>query len=64
MRFYCVHNPVDQKHFQVFWAPGCTNIADYYTKHHSAKHHQYDVCPLILNQLNPAKALGLLARVC
>jgi hypothetical protein len=59
MRFYWVRDRVDQKQFRIFWAPGATNIADYYTKHHSAKHHQY-MRPLILNQLDPAKALGYL----
>ncbi len=40
MRFYWVRDRVKQGHFQVFWAPGKTNLADYFTKHHPPKHHQ------------------------
>jgi hypothetical protein len=40
MRFYWIHNRVQQKQFNIYWAPGKQNLADYYTKHHSATHHQ------------------------
>ena len=40
MRNYWIQDRVDQKQFTVQWAPGKTNYADYYTKHHSGKHHQ------------------------
>jgi hypothetical protein len=40
MQFYCIRNRVKQGHFIVFWAPGKTNLADYFTKHHPPKHHQ------------------------
>jgi hypothetical protein len=40
MRFYWVRDRVKQGHFKVFWAPGTTNLADYFTKHHPPKHHQ------------------------
>lgn len=40
MRFYWVRDRVEQKHFRVYWAPGALNLADYFTKHHTAAHHQ------------------------
>ena len=40
MRFYWVQDRVNQKQFHVFWKPGKENLADYVTKHHTAKHHQ------------------------
>jgi hypothetical protein len=40
MRFYWVHNRQQQGHFNIFWAPGTDNRADYFTKHFSARHHQ------------------------
>ena len=40
MRFYWVQDRVNQKQFHVFWRPGKENLADYVTKHHTAKHHQ------------------------
>ena len=38
MRFYWLKDRVSQKMFDVHWAPGKVNLADYYTKHHPAKH--------------------------
>jgi hypothetical protein len=40
MRFYWVQDRTQQGHFDIFWKPGSTNLADYFTKHHPAKHHQ------------------------
>ena len=40
MRFYWVQDRVNQKQFHVYWKPGKENLADYVTKHHTAKHHQ------------------------
>jgi hypothetical protein len=40
MRFYWVRDCTKQGHFNIFWRPGSTNLADYFTKHHPAKHHQ------------------------
>ena len=37
MPFYWVRDRVKQGHFKVFWAPGKTNLADYFTKHHPQK---------------------------
>ena len=38
MRFYWLKDRVSQKMFDVHWALGKVNLADYYTKHHPAKH--------------------------
>ena len=40
MRFYWVRDRVEQEQFTVFWAPGATNLADYFTKHHAPIHHR------------------------
>ena len=40
MRFYWLRDHVAQGQFQVYWAPGKTNLADYFTKHHSPAHHK------------------------
>jgi hypothetical protein len=40
MRFYWVRDRVKQKQFSIFWRKGELNKADYFTKHHAAKHHQ------------------------
>jgi hypothetical protein len=40
MRFYWIKNRVEQKQFYVGWAPGDTNLGDYFTKHHSPAHHK------------------------
>ena len=40
MRFYWVRDRVRQNHFYIFWAPGDTNLADYYTKHFAPSHHR------------------------
>jgi hypothetical protein len=40
MRFYLVEDRVEQGQFNVGWAPGDTNMGDYFTKHHSPAHHK------------------------
>jgi hypothetical protein len=40
MRFYWVRDRVNQGQFRVHWRPGHENLADYFTKHFSPKHHQ------------------------
>ena len=40
MRFYWLCDRVQQGMFDVYWAPGLSNLADYPTKHHSGKHHK------------------------
>ena len=40
MRFYWLRDRTNQGQFNVYWAPGATNLADYPTKHHSGSHHR------------------------
>lgn len=40
MRFYWVQDRVRQGQFLVYWRPGTENLADYFTKHFPASHHQ------------------------
>lgn len=40
MRFFRVTNQVALGNFNVTWHPGQENLADYFTKHFDAKHHQ------------------------
>ena len=40
MRFYWLQDRCDQGQFQIYWAPGATNLADYHSKHHPPSHHQ------------------------
>ena len=39
MRFYWLRDRKCQEQFRIYWRPGKLNYADYYTKHHPAKHH-------------------------
>jgi hypothetical protein len=40
MRFYWLKDREAQNFFQFFWRPGKNNLADYWTKHHAAIHHE------------------------
>ena len=40
MRFHWLRNRECQQQFRFYWRPGKLNYADYWTKHHSAKHHK------------------------
>ena len=39
MRFHWLRDRECQQQFRFYWRPGKLNYADYWTKHHSAKHH-------------------------
>jgi hypothetical protein len=39
MRFYWIRDRVRQNQFSILWHKGELNKADYFTKHHAAKHH-------------------------
>jgi hypothetical protein len=40
MRFYWIRDRVKQNQFEIVWQKGSENLADYFTKHHPAAHHQ------------------------
>jgi hypothetical protein len=49
MHFYWVRDGICQGQFLVHWKPGLENLAGYYTKHFSPKHHQ-TVCLTYLHK--------------
>ena len=40
MRFHWLRDGECQEQFRIYWRPGKLNYADYWTKHHPAKHHK------------------------
>ena len=40
MRFYWFQCRQQQEQCNIYWEPGKTNLADYFTKHHSPAHHK------------------------
>jgi hypothetical protein len=65
MRFYWVKDRVEQKQFIIYWRPGLTNLADYFSKHHSPAHHRKMRSHYLLEQ-SPTndKATSHLQRRC
>ena len=53
MRFYWIRDRVQQGQFHVCWRKAELNRADYFTKHHSARHHQ-QMRNVYLHQANNA----------
>ncbi len=39
MRFYWLRDRESQGQLKIYWRPGKTNLADYFTKHHPPLHH-------------------------
>jgi hypothetical protein len=39
MQFHWLRNRKTQCQFRIYWRPGKTNLADYFTKHHPPAHH-------------------------
>ena len=58
MRFHWLRDRECQKQFRFYWRPGTLNLADYWTKHHCATHHQ-TIRPEILT---PARILAELRK--
>jgi hypothetical protein len=65
MRFYWVKDRIKQKQFIIYWRPGLTNLADYFSKHHSPAHHRKMRSHYLLEQ-SPTndKATSHLQRGC
>ena len=38
--FWWLVDRVEQGQFNIYWAPGCINLADYFSKKHPASHHK------------------------
>ena len=47
MRFHWLQDRECQEQFRIYWRPGHSNYADYWSKHHSPKHHQHILCEFI-----------------
>ncbi len=39
MQFHWLHDRESQDQFKIYWWPGKTSLADYFTKHHRHNHH-------------------------
>lgn len=59
MRYHWLRDRECQGQFRIYWRPGKTNHADYWTKHHVAKHHQI----MRKKYLNVKKELELMQQV-
>jgi hypothetical protein len=57
MCFYWVQDRCKQGHFNIFWKPGTTNLADYFTKHHATRHHQL-MRPVYLHEDKASAAIA------
>ncbi|KAI2509425.1 Reverse transcriptase (RNA-dependent DNA polymerase) [Fragilaria crotonensis] len=40
MRYHWLRDHISQKQFNLYWAPGKSNSADYFSKHHPPAHHK------------------------
>ena len=40
MRYHWLRDRISQKQFNLYWSPGKTNSADYFSKHHPPTHHK------------------------
>ena len=40
MRYHWLRDRIAQKQFNLYWAPGKLNSADYFSKHHPPAHHR------------------------
>ena len=56
MRFYWLLDRTAQQQFNIYWDRGIKNLADYFSKHHSGKHHK-EVRPIFLNTNNSPSSL-------
>ena len=55
LRFFWIKDRISQKQFQLSWAPGSQNLADYLTKIHPAKHY-VALRPTFVSDLEPSPA--------
>ena len=53
MRFHWVQDQTQRNNFLIYWAPGKTNLADYFSKHHPAAHHKQMRNTYLLNHIRP-----------
>jgi hypothetical protein len=58
MQFYWLKDWESVEQFKYHWQPGKDNLADYWTKHHPAIHHQEAMRDLILNNSKAMTMMG------
>ena len=63
MRFHWLREKMAQNNLRIFWEKGSNNFADYFTKHHSTKHHE-KIRPLIFKTNLLMFLTSQLTRVC
>jgi hypothetical protein len=63
MRYHWLKDRIARKQFNLYWAPGKTNRADYFSKHHPPSHHKI-MRPEYLQRLRTAYALTTHMRGC
>ena len=63
MRLFWVRDQVMNKEFDLKWHPGKENLADYFTKHFDARHHQ-SVYPWYVHEQGAAAPKALRVRGC
>ena len=56
MQFQWLKDRESKEQFRIFWRAGKTNLADYFTKHHSPAHH-HNVCANFLTWVADLKEL-------
>ena len=65
MRFHWVQDRQQQGQFLIYWSPGKNNLADYFSKHHPAAHHQKMRSTYLINHSTIRDFRHMLrARVC
>ena len=55
MRYYWLRDRINQSQFNIYWAPGKINDADYFTKHHAIIHHKATRARYVRDHLNYIK---------
>jgi hypothetical protein len=63
MRYHWLKDRISQKQFNLYWAPGKSNSADYFSKHHSPAHHKL-MRPQYLQRVLAAHAAPPSVRGC
>ena len=63
MRFYWLRDKASQKHFKIIWERAAKNLADYFTKHFTAKYHKHIRNKYVVNNTNALpNCKGVLVR--
>jgi hypothetical protein len=63
MRYWWMKDRIQQNQFNLLWAPGKFNLADYFTKHHPPWHHRLMRYKYI-QKLNSVSARGCVSSTC